>query len=136
MIENYIINLNKQSPQFTKELLEIRKYIIDCLVDIKANFEENIKWNSFNFTINSADRITFNIPPKKYLRIIFHLGSKKLDTNVKKNFDKNEALSVDIKQLNADWADNNRLVITFDNFEEFINKINYITNIISFWAKL
>lgn len=136
MVESYIENLKKQNSKQFNEILEIRNFVIKFLKESKVNFEENIKWNSFNYSINSNDRITFNIPPKKYLRIIFHLGSKKVDTNIRSIFEMNNSFIIDYRHFNANWADNNRLVITFDNFDDFSNKKINFSNIINFWVGL
>lgn len=136
MVESYIENLKKQNSKKFNEILEIRNFVIKFLKESKVNFEENIKWNSFNYSINSNERITFNIPPKKYLRIIFHLGSKKVDTNIRSIFEMNNSFIIDYRHFNANWADNNRLVITFDNFDDFSNRKLNFSNIINFWVGL
>jgi hypothetical protein len=42
--------------------------------------EENVKWNSPNFTVDGADRVTLRLNPKGGVQVILHRGAKKDDS--------------------------------------------------------
>ena len=42
-----------------------------------ARIEENVKWNSPNFTVDGADRVTLRLNPKGGVQVILHRGAKK-----------------------------------------------------------
>jgi hypothetical protein len=39
--------------------------------------EENVKWNSPNFTLDGDDRVTLRLNPKGGVQVILHRGAKK-----------------------------------------------------------
>ena len=45
--------------------------------------DENVKWNSPNFSHDGEDRVTLRLNPKGGVQVILHRGAKKLDSAFK-----------------------------------------------------
>ncbi len=94
---------------------------------LQANdeLEENIKWNSPNYSFRNEDRMTMRVQPPKQIQLIFHRGAKKLEQPT-------QCLINDESGLLA-WKENDRAVITFKNATEIENAASELSTIINKW---
>lgn len=113
--------INKLNHPHEAEIFKLRSIIIEN----KNEIQENIKWNSPNYSCAGQDRITLRIQPVKNLQIILHRGASK------DNFLSTKAIEDDSPLLN--WKSNDRAVISLNtnkNLEEIRPELE---RIISKW---
>lgn len=94
---------------------------------LKANDEldENIKWNSPNYSFRNEDRITMRVQPPKQIQLIFHRGAKKLEQP-------SDRLIQDKSTL-LQWKENDRAVVAFKNGSEIERASSDLSAIINKW---
>ncbi len=105
----------------SSEILILRNLILDA----DSEIDENIKWNSPNYTFRKQDRITLRIQPVKQIQIIFHRGAKKLAQP-------SERLVEDQGKILI-WKENDRAIATFKSTQEIIDSKPFLINVIKAW---
>ncbi|MEZ5147990.1 MAG: DUF1801 domain-containing protein [Bacteroidales bacterium] len=114
--------LNACNHPFRNEIERVRI----CILSANYLLQENIKWNSPNYSINGEDRITMRIhPPRMQLQLIFHRGAKKQEQP------KNKLISSKSKLLI--WKENDRAIITIKNSAQIENAQAELIEIINAW---
>lgn len=123
--------MNKDVSSFLDNLNHPLRAEIDAIREliVNSNFGliENIKWNAPNYSKNGEDRITMRIHPPKNVQLIFHRGAKKQVTPDKKIIDDPFKLLI--------WKENDRAIMTFNNFNQIENKKNEIVETIKKWIE-
>jgi len=125
-------NFNNQVSLFLDELnhpfrSEIN-YLRNCILLAQPELNENIKWNSPNYSIGEEDRVTMRVQPlKKQVQLVFHRGAKKQVQPESKLISTNSKLLV--------WKENDRAVVTFKSMGEIENSKDELTEIIKDWTK-
>lgn len=121
--------LSNDVSQFLDTLNHPLRSEIDNLrtIILQANdeLEENIKWNSPNYSFKNEDRITMRVQPPKQIQLIFHRGAKKLEQPLDRLIQDKSAL--------LQWKENDRAVITFKNASEIEGAVSELKNIIIKW---
>lgn len=69
--------LNELRHPLKEEIAALR----DAILRSSGSITENIKWNAPSFRHDGEDRLTFRLPPKGGLQLIFHRGAKVKDTS-------------------------------------------------------
>jgi hypothetical protein len=88
-------------------------------------FDESIKWNSFNYSLDGADRITFNVRGADKVLIIFHAGAR--------------AKACDLRQKVADpagmlaWPSKDRAIASFGSPDEVKNQKAALAKLVKAW---
>ncbi len=104
----------------------------DAVVALRAiiraadkRLDESIKWNSFNYSLDGADRLTFNVRGADKVMIIFHAGAR--------------AKAGDLRTKVADptgllaWPSKDRAVASFGSLEEVKEQKAAITKLAKAW---
>ena len=102
----------------------VRKMIIKTTPAI----EENIKWNSPNFSVNGLDRITLRIQPIQHFQIILHLGAKKSTENL--------TSELTVKSSLIEWKTKDRGIITLSGRNDLNLIETELRMIVSTWLNL
>jgi uncharacterized protein YdhG (YjbR/CyaY superfamily) len=126
---------NNLNPEVTKLLNDLNLPLINCVQILREtilksnqNLEENIKWNSPNYTLNGNDLITLRVQPSKTnVQIIFHRGAKV------KSQPEAKIIPEDSKLLL--WKSNDRAIATFTNISEITNNMDLIEKWVKIWLE-
>lgn len=113
--------LNGLNHPLRSEIEKLRQIILEAV----SGLEENIKWNSPNYSINNNDRITMRVQPPKQIQLIFHRGAKKLVQPKVSLINDNSGLLI--------WKENDRAIATFKTRTDFENATNHLDQIIKDW---
>jgi uncharacterized protein YdhG (YjbR/CyaY superfamily) len=124
--------MNSLNTEVTK-LVNIKKHKLSDLILIlrllilssDKLIEENIKWNSPNYSVNEQDRVTLRIYPVDKVQIVFHRGSQ---VKTKPKF----KLMDDPKKLLI-WKENDRAVMMIDGNFDFLKNELYIKSLVKNW---
>jgi hypothetical protein len=123
------MQLNDEVTRFLAGLNHPLKKEIDFLRQIiltaNSKLGENIKWNSPNYHVNNADRITMRVQPPGQIQLIFHRGAKVLDQPKLKLIKDDSGLLV--------WKSNDRAVASFKNMEAIQENQSALTKIVKVW---
>lgn len=103
------------------EINKLRTIIIGCRNEI----QENIKWNSPNYSCAGQDRITLRIQPVKNFQIILHRGASKNNSISAKPIEDASPL--------LEWKSEDRAVISLNTNKEFDDIRPEIERIIAKW---
>lgn len=87
--------------------------------------DESIKWNSFNYSIDGADRITFNARGADKVLVIFHAGAKKKPIGLRNDVPDPSAL--------LEWPSRDRAIATFTSLDEVSKQKAAITKLVKAW---
>lgn len=117
-VSNFLDMLNHP---LRSEIDNLRTIILQA----NGEVEENIKWNSPNYSYRNEDRITMRVQPPKQIQLIFHRGAKKLEQPSDKLIQDKSAL--------LQWKENDRAVVTFKNASEIECASSDLTAIINKW---
>ncbi len=117
-VSNWIQKLNH--PQ-AAEIHKLRMIITGCRNEI----QENIKWNSPNYSCAGQDRITLRIQPVKNFQIILHRGASKNNSISAKPIEDDSPL--------LEWKSEDRAVISLNANKEFDDIRPEIERIIAKW---
>ena len=147
-VNEFIENLQHNQK---KDILFVRNIILSIYEDSKLNLnygynndyiiiEENIKWNSLNYTLNGEDRVTFNFAGKGFFRLILHCGAKVKSKDIQEEFNLIIA-SKKLNKLESDsfdlltWLSKDRAMIKFDKNFDFIAQEPALKHIILLWLE-
>lgn len=119
-VSAWIIKLNH--PQ-EESIQKIRSLIIECNTDV----EENIKWNSPNYSCSGQDRIPLRIQPVKYFQIVLHRGAVKNTVFTKR--------IIDYKSPILEWKSFDRAIISLHALNELESLETELEIIISQWLE-
>lgn len=108
---------------FKKEIDLLRQIILTS----NPKLEENIKWNSPNYHLNGADRITMRVQPPKQIQLIFHRGAKVLDQPKSKLIKSDSGI--------LEWKSNDRAIANFKNMESVRVNQSALTKIVKDWIE-
>ena len=113
--------LDRLNHPFRNEIDNLRTIILQANVEL----EENIKWNSPNYSFREEDRITMRVQPPKQIQLIFHRAAKKLKQPSDRLIQDKSAL--------LQWKENDRAVISFNNASEIERASSDLSSIINKW---
>lgn len=106
---------------FRSEIEEIRQIILNSHEEMR----EGIKWNGPNYSVGDKDRVSIRVHPPKLIQVIFHRGSKVLETPPEKLIRKDYGL--------LEWRTNDRAIATFKNREEFDHNKAKFAELVKNW---
>lgn len=114
-------------------LATLKHPLKDAVIALRAivrgadrRFDESIKWNSFNYSVGGADRVTFNVRGKDRVMVVFHVGAKKKSINL--------AASVSDPQGVLDWPSKDRAIASFESASEVKEHKSDITKLVRAWV--
>ncbi|QGQ95046.1 DUF1801 domain-containing protein [Paenibacillus psychroresistens] len=117
--------LNKLEHPLKKEIEVVRNIIQSA----NQQLTEHIKWNAPSFCMNNEDRITFNLHGDKFIRLIFHCGSKvKVNQSQNRLFDDTTGL--------LDWASTDRAIVKFTDMNDVEAKREKLLEIVIKWIEV
>ena len=119
--KNVSIFLDTLNHPLRNEINKLRTIILQS----NDELEENIKWNSPNYSFRNEDRFTMRVQPPKQIQLILHRGVKKLEQPSDRLIQHESTL--------LQWKENDRAVITFRNATEIDNAAICLTSIINKW---
>lgn len=85
------------------------------------------KWNAPNFSVDGCDLITLNFSPKHPVRIVFHLGTKAIDT-------KTGSRLVEDDSGRLTWATDQRAYASFSDFSTVQNSDSWLSSFCQKWV--
>jgi hypothetical protein len=85
--------------------------------------EENVKWNSPNFTNGGEDRVTLRVNPKGGVQVILHRGAKKLDSS----------FEVEDPTGELEWRARDRAILTVVDEAEASRLAPQLTELVTRW---
>ena len=88
-----------------------------------ARIEENVKWNSPNFTVDGADRVTLRLNPKGGVQVILHRGAKKDDS----------PFVVDDPTGELEWRGHDRAILTVADEPDARRLAAGLTELVTRW---
>jgi uncharacterized protein YdhG (YjbR/CyaY superfamily) len=117
--------LDEQNHPLRKEIDLLRELILTT----NSGLNENIKWNSPNYSFGNEDRITMRIQPlaSKQIHLIFHRGAKVKVQPKSKLINDTSGLLV--------WKENDRAIATFTDIQDIENKKTDLHKIINQWIE-
>lgn len=89
-------------------------------------FDESIKWNSLNYSVGGADRVTFNVRGKDKVMIIFHAGAKKTSIDLRSKVSDPKGL--------LDWPSKDRAIAAFGSVDAIKQQKTDITKLVKAWV--
>jgi hypothetical protein len=89
--------------------------------------EQTTKWNAPNFVIDGRDLITLNFSPKNPVRIVFHRGSKAVDTKTGRRL-----LADETGRLT--WATDQRAYASFPDLSSVMDGSSWLTDFCQKWV--
>ncbi|MCW5831977.1 MAG: DUF1801 domain-containing protein [Labilithrix sp.] len=91
-----------------------------------AAITEHVKWNAPSFCYGGDDRVTFRLPPKGGLQLVFHRGAKSKDAATF-TFDDPSGLVA--------WAAADRGVVTLTSLADVRAKKKAIVALVNAWMR-
>ena len=88
-----------------------------------ARIVENVKWNSPNFTVEDADRVTLRLNPKGGVQVIMHRGAKKDASD----------FSIDDPTGLLEWRGHDRAILAVADEDEARALAPGLTELVSRW---
>ena len=85
--------------------------------------EENVKWNSPNFSHNGEDRVTLRLNPKGGVQVILHRGAKKLDS----------AFELDDPTGELEWRGHDRAILSVVDEDDATRLAPKLTELVARW---
>src|SRR3954466_10184575 len=95
----------------------------EAILAADARIDENVKWNSPNFTFEGVDRLTLRVNPKGGVQLILHRGAKKDDS----------PLSVDDPTGSLEWRGHDRAILSVTDTEEALRLAPLVTELVQRW---
>lgn len=95
-----------------------------AILDSNAEISEHIKWKAPSFCHAGDDRVTFRLPPKGGLQLIFHRGVKVKDAS---GFRFEDASGLVV------WAAADRGVVTLSDAEDVRAKTAILVGLVNAW---
>lgn len=125
--------MSKAAQTADEHMAALKHPLKDAVVALRAiirgadrRFDESIKWNSFNYAIEGADRFTFNARGADKVMIIFHAGAKKKAIDLRTKVDDPKGL--------LDWPSKDRAIATFTSVDEVKKQKAAITKLVKAWV--
>jgi hypothetical protein len=88
-----------------------------------SSLVEGVKWNSPNFSIDGADRVTLRLNPKGGVQVILHRGAKK-DAS---------AFEVDDPTGELEWRGHDRAILTVTDDDAAQRLAPQLTELVARW---
>lgn len=115
--------LDALNHPFRNEIELLRNTILET----NSGLQENIKWNSPNYSFKNEDRITMRVQPLKQVQLVFHCGAKKQEQPKEKLINTSSNLLL--------WKENDRAIASFKKPEEVAQNLSDLITIINDWIK-
>lgn len=94
-----------------------------AILGADTRLAENVKWNSPNFTVDGADRVTLRIAPKGGVQAIFHRGAKK-DAS---------AFEIDDPTGELEWRGHDRAILSVRDEADARRLAPALTELVARW---
>ena len=94
-----------------------------AIMDADPRIEENVKWNSPNFSIDGTDRVTLRLNPKGGVQVILHRGAKKDDSS----------FGVDDPTGELEWRGHDRAILSVADEADAHRVAPQLTELVARW---
>lgn len=94
-----------------------------AILDADPRIQENVKWNSPNFTVEDADRVTLRLNPKGGVQVILHRGAKKDDSS----------FTIDDPTGLLEWRGHDRAILSVADEAEAERLAPLVTQLVARW---
>ena len=106
---------------------EIAEQLCSLIQAAVPKAERTVKWNAPNFSVDGQDLITLNLSPRHPVRVVFHQGTKAVDTNTGKRM-------IDDESGLLTWATDQRAYASFPTTTSLAENAKWLTKICKAWA--
>ena len=125
--------MSKAPPTPDEHMAALKHPLRDAVQSLRTmvmaadkRFEESIKWNSFNYSIGGADRVTFNARGADRVLVIFHAGAKKKPVDLRSKVADPAGL--------LEWPSKDRAIAAFVSVDEIKKQRAPITKLVKAWV--